>query len=379
MSVLRYTKNYAIALPHRIEQIMSEMASQKLEIEIFPAIDMREKPTPSNWLAKPNDFGASSSWVAVLDHAINQQDEIFAVFEDDFVFRPDVLASAPDLAELEACPFEVVYMTGHYVKGGTRIEPRRIPFSPHLVRASGIHTLPARIFRREYAKFLRDRLKYDIETHGYGADRTDSILQVERKRTYAFEAHIGGQRSADFRSWEPRVFDISVQGAATNLASFPSDIEEPIIEQVRATIALASRRKRIAAINCSVRTIGCLAEGLTATSGQVTAFNDDSEMKAFLESGSDRLHRYRGYGSLEFQALKNIADHGPFDCVYIEMRRGVDDAKALAIYKMVESQLERNSLIMASPRTIDDRGWMKEVRTRRTFRSYGSLLFFIAS
>ena len=375
MKLLRDMKSYAIALPERTDNITGELSFYQINAELFPAVDMRNGVVPDNWLAKGSDYGASQSWLGVLDHAVNQQDEIFCVFEDDFVFRFDVSNAVPELAEIEACPFDVIYMTGHYAKGGTRVEPRRIPHSPKLVRASGIHTLPARIFTRSYARLLLDRLSRDIREKGYGADRTDSIVQVERRRTYAFECHIGGQRSSDFRSWEPRVFDAKVQFAAAAINPYASDLGAGNLEQSRATIALASRHKRIAAINCSQRTLALLAEGVTDNEGHVQAFNEESETTSYRENTSDRLHRYAGYGSLSYNTMSQLSEAIDIDGIYIEMRRDVGETEALDLYSAVARNLKPNGLLMASPRSISDRGWMAKVKSRRVYRSYGDILF----
>jgi GR25 family glycosyltransferase involved in LPS biosynthesis len=375
LKLLQDMKSYAIALPERVEKIMDELSPHQIKAELFPAVDMRQGKLPDNWLAKGSDYGCSQSWLGVLDHAIQRQDAIFCVFEDDFVFRYDVLDGLPDLAEIESCPFDVIYMTGHYAKGGTRIEPRRVPFSPRLVRASGIHTTPARIFTRDYARYLLDRLGRDVRENGYGADRTDSILQVERRKTYAFECHIGGQRSADSRSWEPRVFDYKVQGPAAIINTYPSELGEGNIEQSRGTIALASRVKRIAAINCSTRTLGLLAEGVTDNAGHVQAFNDEAEVTSFRESGSDRLHRYIGYGSLSYNSLADVSEASDLDCIYIEVRREVGETAAYDLYAAIARHLKPNGLLIVSPRDIADRGWMSKVKFRRVYRSYGNILF----
>jgi hypothetical protein len=370
-------KSYAIALPERVDNIVGELSPYNIDIELFAATDMRNGLVPDNWLAKGSDYGASQSWLGVLDHAIQRQDEIFCVFEDDFVFRYDVLDRVPELAEIESCPFDVIYMTGHYAKGGTKVEPRRIPHSPGLVRASGIHTLPARIFSRSYARFLLDRLSRDIREHGYGADRTDSILQVERHRTYAFECHIGGQRSNDFRSWEPRVFDARVQFAAGALNGYVSDLGPGNLEQSRATIALASRLKRIAAVNCSQRTLALLAEGVTDNEGHVQAFNEANETASHRENGSDRLHRYVGYGTLSYHTMAELAEATNIDGIYIEMRRDVGETEAFDLYTAIARHLKPNGLLMVSPRSISFRGWMSKVKSRRTYRSYGDIIFAV--
>jgi hypothetical protein len=377
LKLLRDMKSYAIALPERIDNIIGELSSNQINAEVFPAVDMRNGVVPDNWLAKGSDYGASHSWLGVLDHAIHQQDEIFCVFEDDFVFRFDVPNAVPELAEIEACPFDVIYMTGHYAKGGTKVEPRRIPHSPKLVRASGIHTLPARIFTRSYARLLLDRLSHDIREKGYGADRTDSIIQVERRRTYAFECHIGGQRSSDFRSWEPRFFDLKVQFAAAAINPYASDLGAGNLEQSRATIALASRHKRIAAINCSQRTLALLAEGVTDNEGHIQAFNEESETTSYRENTSDRLNRYVGYGSLSFNTMAQISEARDVDGIYIEMRRDLVEMEAFDLYAAIARHLKPNGLLMASPRSISDRGWMANVKLRRVYRSYGDIIFAV--
>jgi hypothetical protein len=370
-------KSYAIALPERVDNIKGELSAYQIQAEVFPAVDMRNGVLPDNWLAKGSDYGCSQSWLGVLDHAISRQDEIFCVFEDDFVFRFDVLDRVPERAEIESCPFDVIYMTGHYAKGGTKIEPRRIPHSPGLVRASGIHTTPARIFTRSYARFLLDRLGRDVRESGYGADRTDSILQVERRRTYAFECHIGGQRSSDGRSWEPRVFDAKVQSAAAALNGYVSDLGAGNLEQSRATIALASRLKRIGAINCTQRTLALLAEGVTDNEGHVHAFNEASEVTSYRENTSDRLHRYVGYGSLSYNTLAELSEMPDVDGIYIEMRRDLGETEALDLYSGIAQHLKPNGLLMVGPRSITYRGWMANVKTRRSYRSYGDLIFAI--
>ena len=265
---------YAIALPERTNHISEELRRIDLTPMIIPATDMRNKPIPSSWTRKPSDLGCTLSWLDALKQAYDDQHEYVVIFEDDFVIRFDTLKYMPPWSMIEKIQMDVIYLTGHYAKGATRAVPRRIMQFEGLVKAFGIHTTPGRVFRREYLKILRTILERNMVNRGFGVDTSDAILQVERQKTYALEAHIGGQRSGDSRSWEPRCFDPEIACISEALVSYPDSPGLMSSEEAKSLTSIISRENQVLALNCSLRVLCLLCEGAIRSNGKVVAYNN---------------------------------------------------------------------------------------------------------
>ena len=344
MSLLTSLKSYAIALPERAQRIETELATQGVSVNIVPAIDKRTAALPPNWTGNGKDFGCTCSWLELLDFA-SQTNDYFIAYEDDFVFRYDTLKYLPAWEELKKFEFDCVYLTGHYGKGATRAEPRRIPWGKNLVQAYGIHTLPARIISADFAKVLRDRIHAAVHSLGYGADRVDAIVCGERRRTFALEAHIGGQRQADRRSWEPRLNEFKFKYAASLIHAYPPE-DGKDLEETLALVAFCSRFDRMVALNCSLRNISCIAEAATDIGGKVLAINHPSHQKSMLSRTDDRLNKYRTYGIVELLDFQSADSTLKPKCLVVEFGRGEDPDRLFDMVKTVADSMEGGAVIV---------------------------------
>lgn len=339
---------YVIALPERRGAFEARMAQYGFDYEFIDAVDWREKATPDTWQYRGHDYGCTQSHLRALDHAYSRQNEYFFIVEDDFKFRDDAFSFLPSIEDVENADFDVLYLTGHYAKGATQVEARRIHTSERLVRSSGIHTLPCRLIHREYAPTLMDTVRHNVVHRGFGVDRTDAILQSTRKRTYASEHHLGGHLQNDKRCWEPRVIDHYVRAATAVIGDYQGRGDESPVTTA-AKIAFASRRQRWLVFDGSLRTIAALCEGALHRDGAVVAVNNKKEHRQLTSNPSDRLARYQSYGTLDL-APKGEDVGSAFTGVYIE-HAGHDTPAIECVIKSPEI-IERGSwgLVMGDGR-----------------------------
>ena len=377
MTSLKDIPCYAIALDERREQITEELGTQAMKPTVISAIDMRQKDLPDNWTRQKSDYGCTLSWLRALRQAYDDQHEYMAFFEDDFVFRHDTLKYIPDLEYLESLPLDALYLTGHYAKGATRIEPRRINSIPGIVKAFGIHTTPARILRRSYIPILCERLEHNVKNYGFGVDTTDASLQVERKKTFALEAHVGGQRSGDARSWEPRYYDSDIAVMCQSLDSYPTYGSEGSVEEARALTTILSREQFVVAVGCSIRTLCLLSEAATRIGGLVTAFNPARDVATMEGRLDDRIKRYQGYGTLQLNVLEDGHNLQSLDALCLEFKPNEDKSQVLDFIAGLPSQGDGSfPAVFTCGNDEDAKSSIRRILPfRRSHRSAGTVFF----
>lgn len=349
---------YAITLPERSESLHKRLSGAGITYEIIEAIDWRNKPAPDNWVAQPKDFGCTKSHLQAYDYGYYRGDEYFFVIEDDLDIRLDAMLALPTLDDVLSIDFDVLYMTGHWAKGGTKTTPRRIAVKPGLVRGVGVHTLVCRLISRPYVPFLMDQVLKNVRAYGFGVDRTDATLQPTRKRTFALEHHIGGHASADTRSWEPRVVDHYTAAASAIVHGHPGWTDEDEAA-TRAKVAYASRRKHWTVVDGSVRTIAALCEGVLQLDGDVRAITAAADRRAIEGRACDRLPRYVAYDTLRFCSEHEDADE-PSTGLFIEHKNG--GARSMSLLTREIGNLDPDAFALIMGNGFQHDGYMRKIR-----------------
>jgi hypothetical protein len=63
--------------------------------------------------------------------------------------------------------------------------------------------------------------------------------------------------------------------------------------------------------------------------------------------------------------------------IFNEMRRDLGEIEGFDIYSAMALQLKPNGLLMVSPRSKPDRGWMANVKSRRCYCNYCDIIFAV--